>query len=235
MSRSKTHIFCLGQSFRNVAVFKVFLCLVVWWFTRSIDRSIYRSVSQSDLFVESQVRSFARGCQHQFLPGFFPYSWADGLIFLRMYIGISSQHSPTRSFATVTERTRRNFCVTFSFPNLIISTLEGGQFTFQPFYSQQKQVMLPINLLKTEKQVTVLLCFAVPRFLKERALFESLHASSNVLVTAAWRRFLWGIRGMMLTGGNRSFQTETDSQWHVVHHRDGTLFLPARGRQLAAW
>ena len=97
-----------------------------------------------------------------------------------MYDGISSQHSPTRSFAAVTERTRRNFCVTFSFPNLIISTLEGGQFTFRPFYSQQKQVMLPINLLKTEKQVTVLLCSAVPRFLKEHALFESLHASPEV-------------------------------------------------------
>jgi len=126
--------------------------------------------------------------------------------FWRMYNGISSQHSPARSFATVTERTRRNFCATFSFPNLIIFNLEGGQFTFRPLYSQQKQIMLPINLLKTEKQVTVLLCSAVPRFQKERALFESLGASSDVLVTAAWR-FLWGIRGMMLTGGNRSFRT----------------------------
>jgi len=80
---------------------------------------------------------------------------------------------------------RRNFYAAFSFPNLIISNLEGGQFTFRPLYSQQKQVMLPINFLKTEKQVTVLTCSAVPRFLKERALFESLHASPDVLVTAA--------------------------------------------------
>jgi len=123
----------------------------------------------------------------------------------------ASAVSTRPSFATVTERTRRNFCTTFSFPNLIISNLEGGQFTFRPLYSQQKQVMLPINLLKTEKQVTVLLCSAVPRFLKERARFESLHASPDVLVTAAWRWFLWRIRGMMSTGGNRSFRTETDS------------------------
>jgi hypothetical protein len=123
----------------------------------------------------------------------------------------ASAVSTRPSFATVTEGMRQNFCATFSFPNLIISNLEGGQFTFRPLYSQHKQVMLPINLLKTEKEVTVLLCSAVLRFLKVRAGFESLHASPDVLVTAAWRWFLWGSRAMMLTGGNRSFRTETDS------------------------
>ena len=72
------HILRLGKPFRNIAVFQAFLCYIVWWFTRSI----YRSISQSDLFVESQVHSFACVCQHQLLPGLFQYSWADGLIFL---------------------------------------------------------------------------------------------------------------------------------------------------------
>lgn len=210
MSRSKTHILCLGQPFRNIAVFEVFFGAVSS--DDSLDRSIELSISQSIRFI-CRVSSVFIG-MWLLTPSFtrtLPLLVSRWTLFWRMYDGISSQHSPIRSFATVTERTRRNFYATFSFPNLIISNLAGGQFTFRPVYSQQKQVMLPINLLKTEKHVTVLLCSAVLRFLKECALFESLHASPDVLVTAAWRWFLRVIRGMMLNGGNGSFRIETDS------------------------
>jgi hypothetical protein len=61
---------------------------------------------------------------------------------------------------------------------MVVSSLSGH-------YPQQKQVMLPINLMKSAKQVKVLLCPVVPPYPKELALFESLRASPDVLVIAA--------------------------------------------------
>jgi hypothetical protein len=160
MSRSKHKFYAWGSRWEMLR--RLRLCFFMLY--RLMIQSIDLSVNQSIRFICWVSSAFI--CmlnQHQLLPGLFPYSWADGLIFWRMFDAICSQHSPSavstlhlqsavvncsqHSPSAVSTRelwvTRQwqserdgTLALLALFPNLIISTVEVGQFTFLPLCSQ---------------------------------------------------------------------------------------------------